>query len=111
MEGDYHGDVDNFVLETEILTVGTPSYQVILAFDIINVPSETYTKYQHHREGGDRSNQYGGKGRVRIKDSSYIKRHDLLREIVEQISTPGLFVKPIVSANKSYNIWRRQRKR
>ena len=106
MEGDYHGDVDNFVLETEILTVGTPSYQVILAFDIINVPSETYTKYQHHREGGDRSNQYGGKGRRRIKDSSYIKRHELLREIVEKISTPGLFVKPIVSANKSYNIWK-----
>ena len=66
MEGDYRGDIDNFVLETEVVTMGTPSYQVILAFDIIDAPSETYTKYQRHREGGDRFDQYDCIGRRRI---------------------------------------------
>ena len=83
MEGDYHGDIDNFVLQTEVVTVGTPSYQVVLAFDIID----------------------GGKGRRRITDS-YIKRNELLKEIVEKISTQGVFVKPIVSADKSSNMWK-----
>ncbi|OEU08649.1 hypothetical protein FRACYDRAFT_249545 [Fragilariopsis cylindrus CCMP1102] len=105
LEGDYNGNIDNFLLETEVVTEGTPSYQVVLAFDIVDIPSETYTKYQRHREGCDLFNQYGGRGQRRINDS-YIKRHELLREIVEKISTPGLFVRPVVSANKSYNMWK-----
>jgi hypothetical protein len=109
LEGDYNGDVGNFILDTEVVTVGTPSYQLVLAFDIIDVPSPTFREYQRYGKDGDRFNQERSRGRRRggsnIKDS-YIQRHKILRKIVEKISTPGLYVKPIVSANKAYNVWK-----
>jgi hypothetical protein len=83
--------MDNFVLDTEVVTVGTPSYQLVFAFDILDIQSETNREYQRYRGYGS---------------GSYIQRHELLREIVEKISASGIFVKPIVPANESYNMWK-----
>jgi hypothetical protein len=70
LEGNYNGDIDNFVLDTEVVTVGTPSYQLVLAFDIIDISSDDFSTCREAEEVKSARNGPTSKTHI-FKDTSY----------------------------------------